>query len=207
MMKDVKRIDYFSYEELTILGGSKLPLVNFELFDPSNFEEAKAALIEKELVTENDKLTDAGFKVATLVREYISADEYILLSRFKNNGFQIRIISKDIAWWSIVQSYPLLMRQEKSNDWDFKQIDKETLENLNNESIDTIGRVLEIEIYNHQGDPQQSLYNIYEQNDLLLIRYPLKDKVLNVHIGVINTFIRELFGFNTDENHINKAEE
>ena len=25
MMKDVKRIDYFSYEELTILGGSKLP--------------------------------------------------------------------------------------------------------------------------------------------------------------------------------------
>ncbi|HDP4214043.1 TPA: DUF5081 family protein [Staphylococcus aureus] len=206
-MKDVKRIDYFSYEELTILGGSKLPLVNFELFDPSNFEEAKAALIEKELVTENDKLTDAGFKVATLVREYISADEYILLSRFKNNGFQIRIISKDIAWWSIVQSYPLLMRQEKSNDWDFKQIDKETLENLNNESIDTIGRVLEIEIYNHQGDPQQSLYNIYEQNDLLLIRYPLKDKVLNVHIGVINTFIRELFGFNTDENHINKAEE
>ncbi|MQH60462.1 DUF5081 domain-containing protein, partial [Escherichia coli] len=26
-MKDVKRIDYFSYEELTILGGSKLPLV------------------------------------------------------------------------------------------------------------------------------------------------------------------------------------
>ncbi|MBR9275309.1 DUF5081 family protein, partial [Staphylococcus aureus] len=81
------------------------------------------------------------------------------------------------------------------------------LENLNNESIDTIGRVLEIEIYNHQGDPQQSLYNIYEQNDLLLIRYPLKDKVLNVHIGVINTFIRELFGFDTDENHINKAEE
>lgn len=73
MMKDVKRIDYFSYEELTILGGSKLPLVNFELFDPSNFEEAKVALIEKELVTENDKLTDAGFKVATLVREYISA--------------------------------------------------------------------------------------------------------------------------------------
>ncbi len=225
MMKDVKRIDYFSYEELTILGGSKLPLVNFELFDPSNFEEAKAALIKKELVTENDKLTDAGFKVATLVREYISAivnirindmyfapfsyekDEYILLSRFKNNGFQIRIINKDIAWWSIVQSYPLLMRQEKSNDWDFKQIDDETLENLNNESIDTIGRVLEIEIYNHQGDPQQSLYNIYEQNDLLFIRYPLKDKVLNVHIGVINTFIRELFGFDTDENHINKAEE
>ncbi|WP_279729438.1 DUF5081 family protein, partial [Staphylococcus aureus] len=131
-------------------------------------------------------------------------DEYILLSRFKNNGFQIRIINKDIAWWSIVQSYPLLMRQEKSNDWDFKQIDDEILENLNNESIDTIGRVLEIEIYNHQGDPQQSLYNIYEQNDLLLIRYPLKDKVLNVHIGVINTFIRELFGFDTDENHINK---
>ncbi|MCJ8084274.1 DUF5081 family protein, partial [Staphylococcus aureus] len=25
-MKDVKRIDYFSYEELTILGGSKLPV-------------------------------------------------------------------------------------------------------------------------------------------------------------------------------------
>ncbi|MCD0939852.1 DUF5081 domain-containing protein, partial [Staphylococcus aureus] len=24
---------------------------------------------------------------------------------------------------------------------------------------------------------------------------------------VINTFIRELFGFDTDENHINKAEE
>lgn len=24
MMKDVKRIDYFSYEELTILGGSKI---------------------------------------------------------------------------------------------------------------------------------------------------------------------------------------
>ena len=56
-----------------------------------------------------------------------------------------------------------------------------------------LGVFLEIEIYNHQGDPQQSLYNIYEQNDLLLIRYPLKDKVLNVHIGVINTFIRELF--------------
>lgn len=73
MMKDVKRIDYFLTKELTILGGSKLPLVNFELFDPSNFEEAKVALIEKELVTENDKLTDAGFKVATLVREYISA--------------------------------------------------------------------------------------------------------------------------------------
>ncbi|EYL08116.1 hypothetical protein V655_00685 [Staphylococcus aureus W45747] len=49
MMKDVKRIDYFSYEELTILGGSKLPLVNFELFDPSNFEEAKVALIEKRI--------------------------------------------------------------------------------------------------------------------------------------------------------------
>lgn len=40
----------------------------------------------------------------------------------------------------------------KINDWDFKQIDDEILENLNNESIDTIGRVLEIEIYNHQGD-------------------------------------------------------
>ncbi|GAB5758165.1 hypothetical protein JMUB7511_27150 [Staphylococcus aureus] len=130
-------------------------------------------MVEKELVTENYKLTDAGFKLATLIEVYISEivnirisymhfspfsyekDEYILLIRFKNNGFQIRIILKDIAWWSIVQSYPLLMIQEKSNDWDFKQIDDDTLVNLNNESIDTIGRVLDIEIYNHQGDPQQ----------------------------------------------------
>ncbi len=69
----------------------------------------------------------------------------------------------------VVQSYPLLMRQENMSMIRTKQIDDETLENLNNESIDTIGRVLEIEIYNHQGDPQQSLYNIYEQNDLLFI--------------------------------------
>ncbi len=33
------------------------------------------------------------------------------------------------------------MRQEKSNDWSLKQIDDETLENLNNESIDTIEHV------------------------------------------------------------------
>lgn len=36
-------------------------------------KKLKLLLIEKELVTENDKLTDAGFKVAILVREYISA--------------------------------------------------------------------------------------------------------------------------------------
>lgn len=41
MMKDVKRIDYFSYEELTILGGSKLPLVNFELFDHQILKKLK----------------------------------------------------------------------------------------------------------------------------------------------------------------------
>lgn len=105
MMKDVKWIDYFFYEELIILGGSKLFFVNFELFDLLNFEEVKVVLIEKELVIENDKLIDVGFKVVILVREYISVivniwindmyfvlfsyekDEYILLSWFKNNGF------------------------------------------------------------------------------------------------------------------------
>ncbi len=45
-MKDVKQINYFFFQKITILGGSKLPLVNFELFDPSNFEEAKAALLK-----------------------------------------------------------------------------------------------------------------------------------------------------------------
>ncbi|MDU6093123.1 MAG: DUF5081 domain-containing protein, partial [Staphylococcus lugdunensis] len=34
MMTEYNRIDYFSYEELSLLGGTDLPLINFEMFQP-----------------------------------------------------------------------------------------------------------------------------------------------------------------------------
>lgn len=215
-MTEYNRIDYFSYEELSLLGGTDLPLINFEMFQPSDFKEAKDSLEEKLLITKDGELTDTGFKIATLVREYISAivnirindmyfapfsleeNEFILISRFKNNGFQIRIIANDIAWWSIIDQYPILMREESSDDWDFRSIDDETLVYLNNQSIDTINRLLEIEIYNHETTQKHYIYNIYEQNEMLFIRYPLKEQIFNVHVGVINTFILELFGLDKD---------
>ncbi|QTQ07266.1 DUF5081 family protein [Macrococcoides canis] len=205
----VARIDYYTYEELKLLADSDIPLVHFEFNQPNDVKDALIALIEKGLMNEDITFTNTGYEVATLIKEYCMTtgnvrigdihyspciqlqDRYFMLSRFEENKFQIRIVSNQTLFASLLDQYPILLRQEDANDFDFKSLDNEALDFINEAGIESVTNAVEIEIYHHSLNRAHRIYQLFEQNDMLYLYDGADDSLQQIHIGVINTFITE----------------
>ncbi|UTH01881.1 DUF5081 family protein [Macrococcoides canis] len=221
-MMQINRDDYFTYEELKLLSNSDIPLIHFEIAPPRNYEEAKMALISKELLTEELNLTENGIKVAHQIKEYCKhpynirfgdvqfspsisiENRYFFLSRFDENKFQIRIADRAAVWSSILDQYPILLRQEETNDFRFRTIDEDALKLIDEADISTISDAIEIEIINIHSKSKHTIYQLYEQFDLLFIYYPQKNETYNIHIAVITSMLFECLGFTKEmsEEHV-----
>ncbi|MCU7557219.1 DUF5081 family protein [Macrococcus capreoli] len=210
------REDYFTYEELKLLSNSDIPLIHFEIAPPQNYEEAKIALLSKELLSGSLELTESGIKIAHQLKEYCKhpynirfgdihfspsisiENRYFLLSRFDENKFQIRIVDRAAVWSSILDQYPFLMREESSNDFIFRTIDDEALAIIDNAGVNTITNAMELEIISVDAKQQHSIYQIYEQYGLLFMYYPDKKQTYNIHSSLIISMLFESLGFNKE---------
>lgn len=218
----VNRKDYYTYEELKLLAGSDIPLVHFEWSQPDDLNEAVYALIDKGYFTEDLSLTETGYEIATLIKAYCMhlsnvrigdihyspcielEHRYFMLSRFEENKFQIRIVSNQTLFASLIDQYPILLRQEDAIDFDFMDVEQEAHAFIQEAGIESVTNALEVEIYHQSLNKAHRIYQLFEQNDVLYM-YDVADETIKVvNIGVINTFIIESLNLSAKEVVVNE---
>ena len=141
------RQDYFSLHELYYLIGAfdgdtliGLPSLKEQTVpNQSVWDETKNALIEKELLTESGQLTEAGFVIVEVLKEYclgrsltIINNFYLMLSRDKQStilivdsgqGYRLAKLTALVPLKLIQEKIPLTLRQPLDDEQGFLTLD------------------------------------------------------------------------------------
>jgi hypothetical protein len=182
----------FSTEELYLLASAFGANVIFGL-DPKELlitkginvmEIAKQKLVEKEILTKDGQLTEAGALVIQALQEYHKSRKYVRLDQFMfsfredqtdelivlteivpHNQYQLHVLSKIIVLNMLTNHFPLLLREPKEEEYKelTRKVSEQEREQMEQRSLSDTG-LINLELFHLTEKPTlQSNSHYYQQ--------------------------------------------